>query len=232
MSVASSRVRAVLLDAMGTLVGLGDPVPRMSEGLRERTGVELDESACRAALVAEIHFYRAHHLRGGSRAGLATLRRDCARVLRDHLGRAAAGAELAALEEVLLDALRFHSHPDAQPALSSLRARGLRLAVVSNWDISLGALLDRLGLGSRLDVVVTSAAVGVAKPDPRIFRRALARLGCPAAAAVHVGDRMHEDVAGARSAGVRAVLLNRRGDPVPDGVASVAGLAELDALIS
>jgi len=225
-------VRVVLLDAMGTLVELEDPVPRLSRGLRERAGIEVGEPACEAALMAEISFYRAHHLRGGSQAGLGALRRDCARVLRDALGPRAAGAQLSMTVEVLLDALRFRAHADAQPALSSLRARGLRLAVVSNWDVGLDAVLDRLGLRAHLDAVVTSAAVGAAKPDPRVFRRALAGLGCPAGAAVHVGDRMHEDVAGARAAGVHAVLLDRGGGPIPAGVASVRGLVELDALIS
>ncbi len=232
MSAMCGSLRVVLLDAMGTLVRLEDPVPRLAKGLREHVGIEVDEPTCRAALVAEIAFYRSHHLRGGSEDGLAGLRRDCTRVLREHLGPAAAGADLGRVADVLLDALRFQAHADAAPALSSLRARGLRLAVVSNWDIGLGGLLDRLGLGAHLDAVVTSAAAGAAKPDPRVFQRALARLHCSAATALHVGDRMHEDVAGARAAGVRAVLLDRHAGPAPSGVATVRGLAELDALIS
>lgn len=101
---------------------------------------------------------------------------------------------------------------DEVPAtLARLAARGLRLAVVSNWDERLPTLLAALGLAERFDVVVVSAEVGVEKPHPRIFAVAAERLGVAPAEIVHVGDRRLEDVEGPVAAGQRALWLARNG---------------------
>ncbi len=120
-----------------------------------------------------------------------------------------------------MDAIRFRAFDDASPALEKLRQRGLRLVVVSNWDYALPEVLERVGLLGLLDGVVTSAAVGAAKPDPAIFRAGLEAAGCDAAEALHVGDSNEEDVAGAASAGIRALLLDRSGN------GDIASLADL-----
>ena len=72
-------------------------------------------------------------------------------------------------------------------------------------------MLARVGLADDLDGVVTSAAVGARKPDPRMFEAALEVAGCAADEALHVGDTPTEDVAGARAAGIRALLIDRDG---------------------
>jgi putative hydrolase of the HAD superfamily len=95
--------------------------------------------------------------------------------------------------------------------LAELHGLGLRLAVVSNWDPRLPGLLERLHLARWFDAVVYSSAVGVEKPDVRIFRHAVDQLGVSPAAALHVGDARLEDVEGAEAAGLRALLLDRRG---------------------
>jgi putative hydrolase of the HAD superfamily len=112
-------------------------------------------------------------------------------------------------------------------ALDRARARGQRIIVVSNWDCSLGAVMQRVGLEPWLDGVVTSAEVGAEKPSPVIFERALALAGCAAEQALHVGDSLAEDVQGARAAGVAALLLARDGRPAPAGVTAIASLDEL-----
>ena len=109
----------------------------------------------------------------------------------------------------MLESLRFTPFPDAATSLGALRASGIRAAVVSNWDCSLGGVLAGLGLGGLLDAVVTSAEVGVPKPDPLIFESALAAVQCPPAHAILVGDSLEIDVAGGRAAGIRSVLLDR-----------------------
>jgi putative hydrolase of the HAD superfamily len=78
--------------------------------------------------------------------------------------------------------------------------------------------------------VVTSAEVGAPKPDPRVFERALAITGAAASEALHVGDKVDNDIKGAAAAGVRAVLLQREGEP-PAGVEAVRSLRELPALL-
>jgi putative hydrolase of the HAD superfamily len=96
-------------------------------------------------------------------------------------------------------------------ALERLRAAGLQLAVVSNSEGNIERMFQDIGLLSLLDVVVDSAVVGLAKPDPRIFDLALSRLGISAADAIMVGDSPTADVMGARAAGIRAALLDPYG---------------------
>ena len=99
--------------------------------------------------------------------------------------------------------------PDAVlPALEALRQRGLQIVVVSNANGTLRAHLDRLGLTPRFDVVLDSADEGVEKPDPRFFEIALEKSGARRDTTIHVGDLYHVDVMGARSAGLRGVLLD------------------------
>jgi putative hydrolase of the HAD superfamily len=101
--------------------------------------------------------------------------------------------------------------PDVIPALTRVRAAGLQLAVVSNANGTLRAVLERLGLAPFFRTVLDSREEGVEKPDPRIFEIALARCGARPQATVHVGDFYHVDVEGARAAGLRAVLLDAAG---------------------
>ena len=100
---------------------------------------------------------------------------------------------------------------DVVPALDELRARGLRLAIVSNFDGRLTRICEGLGIAHRFDTIVMSSRAGAAKPDPRIFKVALQRLGLAASEALHVGDSEKEDLAGAQACGLRAVLLQRDG---------------------
>lgn len=116
---------------------------------------------------------------------------------------------------------------DVVPALTALRRRGLRLAVVSNWDDRLRPLLRALDLERFFDVIAVSCEVGAHKPDPRIFAWATQALGVPPAATLHVGDNWDADVGGARRAGLRAVGLARAGQPAPMAAGWIASLAEL-----
>lgn len=95
--------------------------------------------------------------------------------------------------------------PGARRALRELRRRGLALAVASNFDHRLPAILEGHGLAEAFDAVVLPADAGAAKPDPALLRLALARLGLPAEAAVYAGDDPAQDLASAREAGLRAI---------------------------
>jgi putative hydrolase of the HAD superfamily len=219
----------VTIDALGTLLELTPPAPRLRAGLRERCGLEVSEAEAARAMRAEIGFYRAHLHLGRDQAGLDGLRRRCAEVLRDTLD--APALDLGALTEVLLAAIRFEPFPDTVPALLELRAAGLRLVAASNWDVSLHEQLERTGLRALLDGAVSSAEVGAAKPDPAIILRALEIAGAEPAHAWHVGDDLEADVGAARAAGSRPVLIDREGGlEAPPGVARIASLAELPAL--
>ncbi len=227
--MASSPVRrALLIDAMGTLIALRPPAPILRQELRDRLGIDVTLEQARRGLAAEIAFYRAHMLEGRDPASVAELHTRCAGALGAALP-ATQRVDRAALTETLLACLRFVAHPDAAPALRAARGRGERVVVVSNWDASLPAALASAGLVALIDAVLTSAEAGVAKPDVAIFERALAVAGVGPEAALHVGDSLAADVAGARAAGISAVWCNRTGRPVPPGVRAVASLAELDA---
>jgi putative hydrolase of the HAD superfamily len=194
-------VRAVFLDALGTLVELEPPWVT----LRGRVPAELSDQRLEDALRAEMAYYRDHAQEGKDRASLADLRERCAAIVSERLG-----VEITVDE--LVDAIRFDAYPDAVPALRELRDRGLTLVAVSNWDYALPRVLERCGLDGLLDGAVTSAEAGARKPDPAIFEPALELAECGPAEALHVGDTAEEDVAGARAAGIRPLLIDRGGN--------------------
>jgi putative hydrolase of the HAD superfamily len=131
------------------------------------------------------------------------------------------------------EAWKFYD--DVESALRELRGRGLKIGVISNWDTRLKAISDGLGLTPLVDFLVISAEAGVRKPDPRIFSLALEKAGVRPEEAIHVGDLMEDDVAGARRAGIRGVLIDRRKRLTPEGVPPdvirVTSLAELIPLL-
>jgi len=145
--------------------------------------------------------------------------------------------ELPAVQAELLgwfaDPAHFRTFPGAARLLERLRGAGLVVGVVSNWSERLPGILDGLGLGARLDFVLTSALEGLEKPNPELFRRALRRAGDLAPhQAVHAGNDLQLDVQGARDAGILPVLVEHadhagRAADVPADVARVGDLEEL-----
>jgi putative hydrolase of the HAD superfamily len=224
-----SGPRTLLVDALGTIVALAPPAPALCRELADRFGIEVSEAQAAEALAAEIAYYRAHLDDGRDGPSLTALRRRCAEVLRGALPTSEPLARLqnASLTEALLASLRFSAFPDARGALAAARERAERVIVVSNWDVSLGEVLARIGLAPLLDGIVTSAEAGARKPSPSIFRQALALAGTSAGCAIHVGDSLEEDVAGARAVGIAPVLVRRDGEPGPPGVRTIASLTEL-----
>jgi HAD superfamily hydrolase (TIGR01509 family) len=101
--------------------------------------------------------------------------------------------------------------PEAPAVLEALRGRGFRLAVVSNSNGSVADILQAVGLAEYLDAIMDSGRLGVEKPDPKIFEAAAAAVDVRPEEAVHVGDLYSIDVAGARAAGCRAILLDPAG---------------------
>jgi putative hydrolase of the HAD superfamily len=220
-------VGAVLLDALGTLVELQPPAPRLRRLLAER-GFEVSEARAAAGFAAEIAYYLEHHLEGSDRERLEDLRDRCAGVLMEALELP--GLDHAAARAAMLGALEFRPYPEAPGALAELREAGHTLVIVSNWDCSLPDWLGPAGLLDLVAGVITSAEVGAAKPDPAMFERALELAGAAPDHAVHVGDSVENDVSGARAAGIRAILVQRDGDP-PADVEAVSALSELPALL-
>jgi putative hydrolase of the HAD superfamily len=225
--IGSMAPRAILLDALGTLVELEPPAPALRALLRERHGVEVSDEQVGRALRAEMGHYRDNCVSAADASSLAALRERCVAILAERLGPAAQGVDRPGLLATLLDSLRFRPYAEVPGALERWRAAGLRLVVASNWDISLHDVLERTALRRLLDGVATSAEAGASKPAPQVFEAALALAGVGPGDALHVGDSLDADVAGAQAAGIEAVWLNRSGEAVPGGVRAIATLDQL-----
>lgn len=128
------------------------------------------------------------------------------------------GMPAEGVEDVILQAneilfgegsLVFQLYEDTVPCLDRLRAAGYRMIVVSNWDNSLHRTLRTHGLTDYFEAVVASLEEGVEKPDARIFEIALERTGVQAEDVLHVGDSAVDDWQGAKSVGMRALLIDR-----------------------
>jgi HAD superfamily hydrolase (TIGR01549 family) len=218
------RIGAVLLDAGGVLLDLD--YAWLREMLHSR-GCATDTGALsRAEALARTGIDRT--VRSGGRTSEAW--RDYFRcVLRD------VGASAGDHEDII-DAL-WEAHgrfglwtvaiEGAPDVLRRIKDAGYRLGVVSNAEGRVERDLAAAGYDGLLDTVVDSYVVGVEKPDPAIFRIALDRLGAAPEEAVFLGDVPSVDVAGARAAGMTALLLDRH-DLYPDaGVPRLRSIAEL-----
>ena len=200
MGLVGAELDAVTIDAYGTLLELDEPVPRLAAALRAR-GIERSEQQVAAGVQAEAAYYAEHKREGRDAASLRQLRERCAGVF-------LAGADVGELQaadfaDAFSEGLVFVVIDGVEEALRRLRALGLVLAVVSNWDAGLPEHLERAALAHWFTEVVTSAAEGIAKPDPRLYTLTLERLGVDAARALHVGDDPVYDEEGARAAGMR-----------------------------
>src|SRR5215213_3826401 len=115
--------------------------------------------------------------------------------------------------------------------LDELAGRGITLGLVSNFEPWLDEVLALQGIDGRFAAVAVSGKLGVAKPDPRIFKAALDQAGAGPGATVHVGDQLVNDVAGAAAAGITPVLIDRFGRHPDAGgahrVEDLGGLLEL-----
>lgn len=194
---SAEQLDAVTVDAFGTVVELGEPYDRLGQALAER-GVERSREEVARAFAAEVAHYlpRAHE--GRDAESLGRLRRQCAGVF---LAEAGASLDPSEFAPAFVDALEFHLLPGAEDALGRLRAAGLVLVCVGNWDVSLADYLRRVGLSHFFAAVVSSAEAGAPKPDPRPFELALSRVGVGPERALHVGDS-DADRDGARAAGL------------------------------
>jgi putative hydrolase of the HAD superfamily len=231
-----ARYPIVLFDVGETLVGPGDSYGAVYHRVLAGLGVALDKNVLEQS-IRETSADLARRIPAGTDrfayfdGGESEYwRRFVADVLHRVTGRASEARfvrlALERLWEAFGRASAWRVYDDALPALDALRRRGARLGVVSNWDSRLPRLLELLGLASYFEAVGVSHIEGMEKPDPAIFHRVLGRLGGNAREALHVGNVLELDVAGARAAGIDGVLLDRNGD-VRGGGGTVRDLREL-----
>ena len=143
------------------------------------------------------------------------------------------GADARKVAEHLWETQQDHYelYPDTMPGLQALRAQGLRLGIISNWDkLNLAVVCRSLGIAAFFDVILPSAEAGADKPDPRIFRRAFELAQVEPELSAHVGDSYSADVQGARGVGIAGILVQREGDLEFD-CPTVRGLDEVPDLL-
>ncbi len=133
----------------------------------------------------------------------------------------------------------WQADPQAHATLRGLRARGYALGLISNaaHDADVQALVERHGLRPYFEVILTSAAAGIRKPEARIFAAALSHWGCPPSHALMVGDTPGADILGAHNAGMEAIWLRRYADTArnraeAEALAPEACIADLGALLA
>jgi putative hydrolase of the HAD superfamily len=127
---------------------------------------------------------------------------------------------------------RWRAYDDVAPAFGRLRAAGVKIGIISNWDSRLARIFDGLGLTPLVDTVLSSAVVKLHKPDPRIFELACKRIGVRPQACAHVGDHYYSDVLGARAVGMTPVLIDRHGTGCVMSVTCIETLDDLEEALS
>jgi putative hydrolase of the HAD superfamily len=206
LTQAWPRPRGLLLDAMGTLIGLRSTVGHTYAAMAAEHGIEVAAGAIDRAFPGVLR--QAPPLAFPGLEGDSLLqaeRRWWGERIDAVLGAAGAGA---ALFDRFADPSLWHVYADVPAVLRRWHGAGLRLAVVSNFDRRLQPLLEGLGLADLFEAVVVSSRAGAAKPSPLPFQIALEAMDLPPSQVWHVGDSP-EDGAGARAAGVRCLLVRR-----------------------
>lgn len=132
---------------------------------------------------------------------------------------------------VFEDPASWKLFPETLSTLTVLREQGIELGVISNFDSRLFPVMRGLGLTPWFDTVTISSLAHAAKPSPKIFHIAVDKHAVDPAEALHVGDSLRDDVEGATKAGLRAVLLDRKGRHTGAGVPAIRSLEELSALL-
>jgi putative hydrolase of the HAD superfamily len=139
-------------------------------------------------------------------------------------------ALVARLYETFSSTASYRLYDDVKPALDALETRGHRIGLISNFDSWLEKMLVEMEVGHVFDPSIISGMVGVEKPDPEIYRIAVARAGVDASRAVHVGDSPRTDMEPAKAVGITPILLDRA-ERYPDSeyhrITTLEGLPDL-----
>jgi putative hydrolase of the HAD superfamily len=210
-------VKAVLFDAVATLIRPWPSVGSVYARAAAEHGVRCPVRALDAAFPGAYRelFPERFYGRSALQTSEARERRWWGRVVERTFERAGCGAPgtavIAAGLEAFSHGASWRPTPGAVETLRILKERGLKIALVSNFDGRLHRVVAETGLSRFFDRIVVSSETGWAKPSPRIYAAALGALGVASGEALMVGDRPREDAAGAAAAGLRALLYDPRG---------------------
>ena len=220
MNGAGTGKGAVLLDAAGTLITPCEPVSETYAALARRYGVALDVDKLAQAFALVFRDMPELAFKWTSLDELHEQERAWWRLLVqrviDRTGTFSGDFDqyFTALYAHYAQGHAWRCFPEVMDVLASLRDKGYRLAVVSNFDSRLPGILRAVGIDTFMDAIIYSSRAGSAKPDPAIFMQALDALGVAPQQALHVGDSVEADVGGAVAAGLAALLIRRGQEPV------------------
>ncbi|CAL9079439.1 haloacid dehalogenase-like hydrolase [Musa troglodytarum] len=189
--------KALLVDAVGTLVVPSQPMAQIYRQIGEKYGVKYSENEI-------LNRYRWAYEQPWGRSRLRYV--DDGRPFWQHIVSSSTGcSNLEYFEELYkyyTTEKAWHiCDPDAGNVFRALRKAGVKTAIVSNFDTRLRPLLQALKCDHWFDAVAVSAEVAAEKPNPTIFLKACELLGVKPEEAVHVGDDRRNDIWGARDAG-------------------------------
>ena len=217
LSPSPAIPKVIYLDAFGTLFGLKGSVGKLYSDLARRAQVDSDPQAVDRAFYQS--FVAAERLAfpGAAPADIPALEyRWWQAIVAETFERTGVLEEFSDFDAFYKDlydhfatAIPWQIYADTLPSLKRWQSMGIELGIISNFDSRLHQVLEVLGLASHFQSVTISTEVGAAKPSVKIFQAALAKHGCAADQAWHVGDSKSEDYAGAQAAGLRAILIDR-----------------------
>ena len=243
-------IRAISLDAMGTLIGLrGNPAGIYFEVLRDlgHDGNKI------SSLLKEEGIFRRYWKEAEKRlpAGFIEERVDRFQHLKE-----SPFAFWGLLFQVMFEDLQLEKkelipaveaayrkftdpgfwvvEPTFRDLVDFLKGRNIKLFVTSNWDFRLPGILQNLGIDSCFKQIITSALVGFEKPSAKIFQYLVSAAQCEAPQILHVGDRLEDDFNGAQAAGLKAVLYgsNRQEDKKYQSIPQVHSLIKLTGFLN
>lgn len=209
--------KVIYLDAFGTLFGVKGSVGDIYSNLARQVGVSTNPQAVNRAFYQSFAAAERMAFPGAEPEAIPALEyRWWKAIVADTFERVGALEKFSDFEQFYSNLFSYFEtaapwkiYPDTLPSLARWQAMGIELGVISNFDSRLPRILDVLGLSSYFQSVTLSTEVGAAKPAAKIFQVALAKHNCSAERAWHIGDSEAEDYAGAKTVGLRAILVAR-----------------------
>ena len=239
MRATGMNVKAVFFDAGNTLIYPEPPVGEVYARALGKAGIRADAGDVeRQFLEAWARLRRQH---GPGRPGYGSGEPEAMdwwrRVVRESFRPFGLPGDFEdlflALWEHFAAGSAWRVYDDVWPTFDALRRLGIRIGLISNWDVRLPRLLRELGIARHLDWTIISFEAGAEKPDGAIFRKAVQGCGFPAGQIAHVGDTYEEDVLGARGAGIQGVWLRRdEAEPALADAPAIKQLTELPRVLT
>jgi putative hydrolase of the HAD superfamily len=213
-----SKPKVIFLDAVGTIFGVKGTVGSIYGVIASKYGVEVDFSLLNQA------FFQS--FKDSPRLAFPNTKSDLIPELEFNWWKeiAASSFEIAGVRDQFSNFDDFFQelydhfatpkpwvlYPDTIPALKTWQKQGIELGIISNFDTRINQVLDALTLTPYFQTITISSTTGIAKPEPEIFYTALEKHNCNPESAWYIGDSLNEDYYGAKTAGIKSFLIQRK----------------------